>query len=177
MAVLDPINALMLLGFATLLLVAALTDFRSFTIPNRLCLGILILYPAYVMSSPVGVDWRSGLVAGVLVFVVTTGMFAFGWLGGGDAKLITAAAVWAGMDQVALMIFVVLLLGGLYSTLEAIRLGYPKLIWRRIMKQKTAKTAGEAVDVEEMPRDAVPYGVAIAGGGLYVAMMQFIASA
>lgn len=176
MAVLDPINMLTLLGFATLLLVAALSDFRSFIIPNRLSAGILMLYPAYVLSSSTGVDWVSGLMAGGLVFVATTAMFSLGWLGGGDAKLITAASVWAGMDQLALMIFVVLILGGVYSTFEAIRLGYPKLIWRRIMKQKAAKS-GEAVDVEEMPRDAVPYGVAIAGGGLYVAMMQFIASA
>ena len=176
MAVLDPINMLMLLGFATLLMVAALSDFRTFTIPNRLSAGILVLYPAYVLSSPMGVDWVSGLIAGGVVFVVTTAMFSVRWLGGGDAKLITAAAVWAGMDQLAVMVFAVLILGGLYSAFEAIRLGYPRLIWRRIIRKRTAKT-GEEADVEEMPRDAVPYGVAIAGGGLYVAMMQFIASA
>lgn len=172
MAVLNPIFVVSLLAFATLLCIAALNDFRDFKIPNRVSVGVLVLYPAFVLSAPVPVDWEAGVAAGGIAFAATFVMFSQGWLGGGDAKLISAVAVWAGLSQLMLFVIVMLVLGGVYSTFEAIRLGYPKRIWNRFTKTKT----GEDSDAVR-PRDAVPYGVAIAGGGLYVAMMQFLASA
>ncbi len=172
MAVLSPLFVISLLAFATLLCIAALNDFRDFKIPNRISLGVLALYPAFVVAAPTPVDWQGGIAAGGIAFIVTFVMFSRGWMGGGDAKLISAVAVWAGLGHLVLFALVMLVLGGMYSTFEAIRLGYPKRIWNRVKKLRT----GEGGDVA-LPRDAMPYGVAIAGGGLYVAMMQFLASA
>ncbi len=164
---LNPIDAAIMLAFATLLAMAALSDFRSYVIPNKLCLAILALYPAHVLASNTPVDWVSGLIAGGIVFGVGLLMFAFRLTGGGDVKLLAAAGVWAGLEMLPMMLLLVAIVGGCYSVFEAIRLQYPQRIWRRIMKRDPVpQTGGKGI---------VPYGVAISTGGLYVALTQFIA--
>ena len=96
-----------MLAFATLLAMAALSDFRSYVIPNRLCVAILVLYPAHVLASSAPVDWVSGLTAGGIVFGVGLVMFAFRLAGGGDVKLMAAAGVWAGLEMLPMMLLLV----------------------------------------------------------------------
>lgn len=165
---LNAIDAAILLSFATLLAMAALSDFRSFVIPNRLCLAIVALYPAHVMASGVSVDWASGLTAAAIVFGIGTVMFASAMIGGGDVKLMTAAALWAGLELLPMMLLLVIAVGGCYSLFEAIRLKYPQRLLRRLLKREQAQSAAG--------KDFVPYGVAISTGGLYVALTQFISS-
>ncbi len=165
---LNLIDASILLAFATLLGMAALNDFRSLVIPNRLCLAIVALYPAHVLASSTPVDWASGLMAGGVVFGIGTVMFALRLTGGGDVKLMAAAGVWAGLEMLPMMVLLVMAVGGCYSLFEAIRLKYPQRILRRLLKREQVRQTGG--------KDVVPYGVAISTGGLYVALTQFISS-
>ena len=165
---LSPIDGAIMLAFATLLAMAALSDFRSYVIPNRLCLAILVLYPAHVLASAAPVDWVSGLMAGGIVFGIGAVMFAFRLTGGGDVKLMAAAGVWAGLEMLPMMLALVMVVGGCYSLFEAIRLKYPQRILRRLLKRDQVRPSGG--------KDVVPYGVAISTGGLYVALTLFISS-
>ncbi|MFQ5970768.1 MAG: prepilin peptidase [Alphaproteobacteria bacterium] len=164
----SPIHAAVVVLFGALLAAAAFMDVRTFAIPNRLSVAVLALYPAHVLASPLPVDWQAGLVVGIAVFIVCTVIFSLGWMGGGDVKLLTAAAVWAGPELLPHMLFLVAAIGGLHSLLEMIRLGYPRRIWLRFVRAESAAPT--------TTREIVPYGVAISAGGLFIAASQLIAT-
>ena len=137
--------------FAGLLGWAALRDVRNYLIPNRLVIAICALYPAQVLASPAGVDWLPALAVGVATFAVTFILFSRGYMGGGDAKLMAAAALWAGPELALPFVFVTALAGGLLSLLMLLP-----------MRLRSGEVA--------VARVPVPYGVAISAGGLFVAM-------
>src|SRR3954449_101256 len=83
--------------FTTVMAVAAFEDFRRLTIPNLLPLALCAGWPFYVAAVPV----PGGAV-----------LFARGWLGGGDVKLLSAATLWAGAPQALGLLVVTGLLGG-----------------------------------------------------------------
>src|SRR5438128_1250085 len=80
-------------------LIAALRDLTSYTIPNwlSLCLAAAFLPAAFTLGLPVAVI---GLCLGIGVAALLAGMvmFALGWIGGGDAKLFAASALWLGLS-------------------------------------------------------------------------------
>jgi prepilin peptidase CpaA len=140
--------------FIGLVLCAAWSDFRDYLIPNRISVGLLLLYPAFVLSSPVVIDWQNaGLIAGG-VFLFGLGLFAARLMGGGDVKLLAVCALWAGPEQALPFVVLTATAGGILSFALMMRVkygwivGYPGAGW--------AETK-------------VPYGVAIAAGGLHVA--------
>lgn len=150
-----------ILGFASLMLWAAATDVRSLTIPNRISLAIIMLYPAYVLSAGQPVDWSGALIVAGSLLAVGFAAFAFGLLGGGDAKLLAAGALWAGPSQLMEFLFLTALAGG----------GMATVLWLR----HRLSNAPAPVLLFSTPSDAdfakqpMPYAVAIATGALYVA--------
>ena len=152
------VNQLALLGFAVLLVAAALCDIRKFTIPNRLNAAIALLYPAHVMSSPETVDWMMAVVIAACVLLVCAGLFALGGMGGGDAKMLAATTLWAGPAMAFPFIFITTLAGGALSL----------VVWARVR-------FGPAIGLSFIEtRPVVPYGVAIATSGLLVAYTLFL---
>ena len=149
------------LGFAVLLLWAAYSDVRSLTIPNRISVAIVLLYPAYVLASPQPVDWLTALGISGATLGVGFVLFAFRFLGGGDAKLITAAVLWAGPTHLLSFLFLTALAGG----------GMAVLLWIRHRMSGAVSpglfflSSGDA----DFAKQPMPYAVAIAAGGLYVA--------
>src|SRR5687768_13153046 len=113
MPLLTTIDGLMLQGFAILLVWAAVTDFWTFKIPNRVSLSVALLYPAYVLADPQPVEWIPA--AGIALGPSATGAFAFsrGWLGGGDVKLFAASVLWAGPELLPEFLVVTTIAGGL----------------------------------------------------------------
>src|ERR1044071_7680096 len=92
-------DAIRLLLFPTLMAFAASSDLLTMTISNRISLalagGFVVL--ALVVGLPMtAVGWH--FAAGA--FVLTAGFICFsqGWIGGGDAKLAAATALWFGFD-------------------------------------------------------------------------------
>jgi prepilin peptidase CpaA len=87
-------------------------------------------------------------------------LFALKRIGGGDVKLMAATALWAGADYGIDFLLLTALAGGVLSVGLLLRLNYGWVIgW-------------PAVDT----RKAVPYGVAIATGGMYVAAKLLISA-
>src|SRR5260370_36694978 len=84
-----------IVGFSVLMAAAAFEDFRRFIIPNLLPAALCLLWPVYFVAAPSlsGALWSLG--CGAAVFIVGAFLFARGYLGGGDVKLLSAAALWA----------------------------------------------------------------------------------
>jgi prepilin peptidase CpaA len=80
---------------ALLLVVAAVTDGRSRTIPNEVNLAIALLAPGFWWVTHLtlwpGLAIQLGIA--VVVFTVLLGAFKIGQMGGGDVKMFTAIAL------------------------------------------------------------------------------------
>jgi prepilin peptidase CpaA len=154
-----PIQAAALLIFPVLVIWAALTDMASFTIPNRvsLALGAAFLLAAPVVGAPlslIGVNLAVGL-AGLGLGMA---LFALGWIGGGDAKLLAAAGLWLGWPAVTTFLLDTTLAGG---ALALILLGL-----RAPLMRAHAPALGGWLERLTTPGAPAPYGVAIACGAL-----------
>lgn len=137
---------------------AAVGDLRSFRIPNKLVLLVVGFYPAYLLASPQPVDWLAGLITAAVVFFV--GFFAFsrGLIGGGDVKLLSAVALWAGPQQVFPILLLTLGSGGILALVFLVH----------AMVQARARVNGSAMTMGNALSAPVPYGIAIAIGAAYL---------
>ncbi|MFN7009071.1 MAG: prepilin peptidase [Allorhizobium sp.] len=113
------VEAAIFVIFPMCLVLAALTDLLEMTIPNRI--PAILLGAFFVVAPFVGLTWAGfglHLLAGLIVLSVGFTLFAFNVMGGGDAKLLTAAAVWYGFSS-SLMSFLVHVayLGGILTIL------------------------------------------------------------
>lgn len=150
-----------LVAFVVLVFSAAVSDILTFTVPNRVCLAICLLYPAYVLSAAPPVAWPAGLAVAGGALVLGFVLFALGVWGGGDAKLFAAAALWAGPDLVLPLTVFTTLAGGVMAV----------FIWLQ-HRLSRAPVAGMLMHVETDPdlgKQSMPYGAAIGVGALYVA--------
>ena len=147
--------------FAGLLVWAAWSDLRSYVIPNRICLAIAALYPAHVLALGSFAPVPGAFAAAAATFAAGFALFAFRVAGGGDVKLMTAVALWAGPTQIVGFLFMTALAGGLLAALLAAR------AWRHEAEANPDGSVGLRLWAIRGTR--VPYGAAIAIGGLYIA--------
>lgn len=107
-----------LLLFPALMAFAAASDLLTMRIPNRaslmLAFGFLVLAPASGMG---GYDILLHVAAGTTVLVIAFACFAMGWVGGGDAKVVSAAALWFGFDHLLNYLLYASLFGGALTLL------------------------------------------------------------
>src|SRR5579885_1849441 len=85
-----------LAGFAALMAAAAFEDFRRFTIPNTLTIAIGLLWPLSFAAPPGLYPVLADLACGLAVFAAGALLFARGWLGGGDVKLLSFSSLFSG---------------------------------------------------------------------------------
>ena len=139
---------------------AAASDLVSMTISNRLC---LVLVATFVLCATLlGLSWNQialHLAAGSLVLVVCFGMFAAGWIGGGDAKLAAATALWFGFGPLMSYLTLAAVLGGVLTL--------------AILKLRRSPLPAMAEDWGWLKRlhaanSGVPYGIALAFSALFV---------
>src|SRR3981081_4481911 len=84
-----------LLLFPGVMAFAAASDLFTMTISNRVSLALAAGFVALALLSGMGFyDILSHVGAGAAVLVVAFACFAMGWVGGGDAKVAAAAALW-----------------------------------------------------------------------------------
>ena len=144
-----------LLGLlALLLIVAAVIDVRTFTISNGLNAAVALLAPLYWLS--VGLDPWPGMAiqigVAVAVFALFALTFVIGMMGGGDVKLAAALALWFAPSDTIEFLVLMSLAGGVLTL--AI------LAWHRVKKRPG--------------RPEIPYGVAIAFGGLAILAQRYL---
>ncbi|MEW5703197.1 MAG: prepilin peptidase [Pseudomonadota bacterium] len=158
MIFLDQVTVIAFLGLLTW---AAISDFYSYLIPNRVSVAAAILFCAHVLAALPTIDWIGALLTGGTVFLVGAAMFAFRLIGGGDVKLLSAAALWAGPEQIIDFLLVTALAGGLISLamMTALRLYRPGPVEAAVSSPRFS-----------MRKQYIPYGVAIATGGFYVGL-------
>lgn len=152
------IPLLFCLIFPLCLLWAAVSDLRSMTIPNRLSL-ILILgfFPAALLLGLPLMTILQHMGIGLVFLVLGFTLFAFKFLGGGDAKLIAAAALWFPLDGSLVFLTYTAMLGGGFTLL---------LLLARHFLQIYTPTLPQWLQTLLKPKGDLPYGVAICAGGL-----------
>ncbi|MBD0273554.1 MAG: prepilin peptidase [Acetobacteraceae bacterium] len=174
---------LILAAVACLLLAAAVEDVRTRRLPNRLTAAVAVLYPFHVLANPTAIAWPIALALAAALFACGAVLFAWRLLGGGDVKLIAALGLWSGPEHLAAFAAITALSGG---ALGLAYLWYERQGWFLIGPLLTAlrprRAAAEAASAllpppaAGSPRGAaarkepvsIPYGVAIAVGGLAV---------
>jgi prepilin peptidase CpaA len=146
--------------FPALMLVAAFYDLLTMRIPNLL-VGIVaaaFLILAFVAGMSL-TDIGMHVLAGIAVLVVTFTMFALGWIGGGDAKLAAAIAVWFGFDLLLPFLLYAALAGGVLTVLI--------LLARRAVLPASLFQIGW-IEKLHNPKTGIPYGIALAAAALFV---------
>src|SRR5258708_31542537 len=104
-----------LLLFPALMAFAAASDLFTMTISNRVSLTLAAGFLALALLSGLGFyDILSHVGAGFTVLTVAFACFAMGWVGGGDAKVSAAAALWFGVCQLLIYVVLALVFGGVF---------------------------------------------------------------
>lgn len=149
-----------LLLFPALMAFAAASDLFTMTISNRVSLALAAGF--LLLALLTGMSFQEILMhlgAGAIVLVAAFGCFAMGWVGGGDAKIAAAAALWFGFAHLMdYLLYASLLGGGLTLLLMQFRewpLPYV-LSGQGWLLRLHAKESG------------IPYGIALAIGALMI---------
>lgn len=146
--------------FPALMAFAAASDLFTMTIPNRvsvlLIAGFLVL--AVLSGMPLSaIALHFG--AALAVLVVSFGCFAFGWIGGGDAKVAAAAALWFGFAHLLDYLVFASLFGGALTLLMLQFRQFPLPVmlgsqpWLQRLHDKES---------------GIPYGIALAIGAMMI---------
>jgi prepilin peptidase CpaA len=153
-------DVIRLLLFPALMAFAASSDLLTMTISNRLSLalagGFFLLITVTGMSLyAVGMH----LAAATVVLVVAFAFFSQGWIGGGDAKLAAATALWFGFDHLLDYLIYASLFGGALTLaiIQFRRIPLPAMLARQNWILRLHETDG-----------GIPYGIALAAAALAV---------
>lgn len=141
------LSTMLLLVLAALLVSAGIQDARTREIANWKNAAIALLAPLWWWANALGwmaIAEQVGIA--LLVFAVFVAAFHFGWMGGGDVKMIAAISLWLPLGSLVDMLMVMAVLGGAITVLMMI-------------DQRRRRTFGTI---------EVPYGVAIAAAALLV---------
>ncbi|HUO53896.1 MAG TPA: prepilin peptidase [Rhodoblastus sp.] len=152
------LDALTIVIFPALMAYAAFSDLFTMTISNWISLALVAAFVALALffgvpATTIGLH----LLAGLLVLSVTFTLFAFGWIGGGDAKLAATTAVWMGFEHLTEF--------GLGSALIGGGLTLILLQFRRLPMPGWAQARAWIMRLHDK-NNGVPYGIALAAAGL-----------
>jgi prepilin peptidase CpaA len=144
----------LLIALAIALLVAGFTDIRRRQIDNWLNAAIALGAPVFWWASGLSLWPEVALQLGVALaaFAILAGLFALRMMGGGDVKLLTALALWVRPDLFLELLLIMALAGGALTIVM--------VAWHTMRRRKD--------------KLAVPYGVAIAFGGLWVLAINYL---
>ncbi len=141
-------------SFPLLLVVAAVWDVWRLEIPDWISYALLAGAGLLIVLhgiEPAEIAWRAGLAVAMLVAGIV--LFAFRVWGGGDVKLAAAITLWTGTAQTAPFILLFALAGGALALLVLVLRRLPRL-------------PGRVFDHLQDRNAGVPYGVALAAGGV-----------
>lgn len=137
---------------------AALNDLFSMTIPNVITVVLLL---SFAFIAPfAGMDFQTfglSLAGGLIVFLGCFALFAANVMGGGDAKLLTGAAVWYGFNiSLVEFLLAVTLVGG------ALTVGI------LLLRSRSQEIMAFGIPIPDslMVAQKIPYGIGIAIAGL-----------
>jgi prepilin peptidase CpaA len=146
--------------FPILMAYAASSDLLTMRIANWLVAALFVAWVGLAFIAQMSwAEMGLNLAAAGIVLVAAFIFFAFGWIGGGDAKLVSVTSLWVGFGfMLPYLIYAALLGGGLTLLILAIR-RYP-------LPAQLARV--KWIDRLHDTRSGVPYGIALAIAGLLV---------
>lgn len=148
-----------LLIFPAALAYAAVMDFFTMTIPNRISLALIVGFFVAVPFSGLSMyEILMHVAAGALMLAIGVGMFSFRLLGGGDAKLLAACSLWVGMESLLPFILLVAVKGGILAMMI---LAYRRIPMAALPDKEWAMRLHQR-------GGGIPYGLAIAAGGFMI---------
>jgi len=153
-------QAIIFVVFPLCLAVAACSDFLTMLIPNRV--SAILLASFFIVAPLVGLGMTEiamHLAAGAIVFSACFALFAFNVMGGGDAKLLTASAVWFGLtfSLIEFLVYVSFLGGVLTLAILSLRAHTNSIL-----------ASGLPMPDSLVMAKKIPYGIAI-GIGAFMA--------
>jgi len=148
-----------------LLAAAAVSDLMTYKIPNVITGGLILLFVAFLIVLALGghamswSDWSPHLLAGFIGLLAGMGLFALGWIGGGDAKFFAAALLWLGWDALFGYAIVASLLGGVLTVglITLRKIPQPAFLIRQAWFARLSDQ-----------KAGVPYGIALALAALLI---------
>jgi len=153
-------DAVRLLVFPALMAFAASSDLFTMTISNRVTLALVGGFVAMALMSGMSpADALAHAGAAAMVLAITFLFFARGWIGGGDAKLAAATALWLGFDHLMGYALYASIFGGVL-TLAMIRfrlMPLPRMLEDQDWVKRLHRLDG-----------GVPYGIALAAAALLI---------
>lgn len=148
--------------FPILVAFAGASDLLTMKIPNRV--SILLVAGFVVLALVLGLSadqWLEHISGGAVVFVACFVMFSLGWMGGGDAKLASAVALWIGFNQDLLAFALLLSTFGMMLTMGLLAFRSVHLLPAILNRQEWISRLHDS-------KTGIPYGIAIAAAALYV---------
>lgn len=143
-----------------LVIAAGVSDLFTMTIPNRISLLLVgCFFVIALLAGYSGQEFLMHMAAGAIVLALGFVCFSFGWMGGGDAKLAAATALWFGFEHLAEYLLVAMIGGGVLTlgllSLRTLPLPGFVLRWEWLTRLHDEKTG-------------IPYGIALAAAALMV---------
>ena len=151
------ISFIVFVVFTYAMFMAAYKDATTMTIPNWIS---VMLFLSFLIVAPFVLDswlvFGQHMAVGTSVFLFGFFMFAMGWLGGGDAKLMAASAFWWQWPDLLFYVVWVTISGGIIAGL---------ILWgRKFIPSQVLATDWMHKMVKT--QDDMPYGLALAFGGV-----------
>jgi prepilin peptidase CpaA len=145
--------------FVAVALASAVTDLFTYRIPNVLVAVLAVGFLLLALVQWTGVNWIGHFGVGATVLGGCVVFYAFGQMGAGDAKLLGALALWAGIPGVIPLLFWVSLCGlGAMLVILVVRPFAPMIV-------KASSTNGGLPRVLTKGQ-GIPYGIGIAPGAI-----------
>lgn len=155
-----PLQIVLLGLFPAVMAFAAASDLLTMTISNRVSLALALGFflAAFLIGMPYA-EMGQHMLAALIVLAVAFACFAFGWIGGGDAKLAAATALWFGFSHLMDYLLLAAMLGGVLTLVLLALRQWPlplPLARQPWIARLHAVNSG------------IPYGIALAIAGLVV---------
>lgn len=155
------INLVLTFLFIVLVVWAAVTDVSSLKIPNWIPIALILVFAIYLFAGRNSIPVLQHVAVAVGTLAFGFAIFAGGYMGAGDVKLMTAVSLWAGPAKILPFLFFTALAGAALALVIVTATFY--LRWDG---SGAAPTAASRLFPRWMRRRVTPYGVAICAGAL-----------
>jgi len=151
---------LILTIFPVAMIFAAVCDLFTMTISNKVSLGLILGFLVLAAFSSMDIKTIGlHLLAGLAMLAISFTLFAKGWIGGGDAKLFAATAIWMGWSNLLEYALITSLFGGVLTIIMILLRNFPMPL---ILVRQHWFSRLHTLE------DGIPYGLALAAGGIYI---------
>lgn len=159
----ENINVILAIIYIFIISYAIISDYRTLIIPNWCSIVLIIEFLLFSILFLTMDEFAWHLLAGAIVFVLGIGFYAFGWLGGGDVKLLTAVIFWAGPTNGLIFVLAMAAIGFVMAVgliiLRRVLIFFPNLFPNSELLRRPVAWVEEG---------AFPYGIAIGAAALII---------